>query len=450
MELSGWGRYPRALCNVIRPERVAEATPPAEGHLIARGQGRSYGDAAMSADGLVMLTEALDKVRAFDESTGLLTAQAGMTIAEVLRAFVPKGWFPSVTPGTKFVSLGGSVAADVHGKNHHHDGTFGAHVAELEIILADGSRTRCSEHSDAELFRATVGGMGLTGIITEVTFQLIPIETAYMIVQHHRARDLNAALRLLEDESWDEQYTVAWVDCLAGGSNLGRSIVMRGHHARVAELPESISEPMLIKPRGERNLRFDLPSWILNSLTASIFNKFYYRWQGGKQNTFVSDYDSYFYPLDAIGDWNRLYGKRGFVQYQCVLPAVAAQRGLQLLLEELARSRQHAFLSTLKRFGAEGSGLLSFPMAGYTLALDLPVGDASLFTFLDRLDEIVVRHGGRVYLAKDARLRAETFREMYTRFDEWQRIKAKIDPDDCFSSDLSHRLGMGAMEYNGR
>lgn len=442
MELSGWGRYPRGRFSVVRPQSIVEAVPPASGHMIARGQGRSYGNAAMCEDGLVMLTERLNRFLAFDDETGLLRAEAGATIAQVLQEFIPQGWFPSVTPGTKYVSLGGCVAADVHGKNHHHVGTFGAHVMELELVGADRSRRHCSPASDAELFWATVGGMGLTGLITEVVFQLMPIESAYMIVRHRRAYDLDALLGLLEEKAIDDEYTLAWIDCLSGGRSLGRGVLMYGHHATLAELPGNIKEPMQTRSRWQHNLRFDLPSWILNRLTAAQFNNLYFQWQGARKGPYLTDYHSYFYPLDGIGNWNRMYGRRGFVQYQCVLPSAHAREGLKILLEELSCSRQPCFLATLKRLGAEGRGLLSFPMSGYTLTLDIPLGDPHLFPFLEQLDEIVLKHGGRVYLAKDARLGAETFQAMYPRFPEWQRIKAKIDPDNRFSSDLGRRLGM--------
>src|ERR1700687_3668402 len=327
-EISGWGRYLRRLSTVTRPERLCEAVPPASGHMIVRGQGRSYNNAAMSQDGLVMLSERLDRVLAFDETTGVLRAEAGTTFAKVLDELIPRGWFPTVTPGTKFVSLGGCVAADVHGKNHHRDGTFGAHVADLEIVLADSSRRRCSPQQDAELFWATVGGMGLTGIISEISFRLRPIETAYMLVEHRQASNLDDLLRILEDETLDDHYSVAWIDCLATDRSMGRGVFMRGHHAEVAELGK-VEEPLSVKPRRRFNLPFDLPSWILNSLTGSAFNKFYYWSQGRPQGPFVTDYNSFFYPLDSVGNWNRIYGARGFVQYQCVFPPVTAPRGLR-------------------------------------------------------------------------------------------------------------------------
>lgn len=443
MELSGWGRYPRAVNSVFEPATIDQAVPPADTRMIVRGQGRSYGDAAMSQDGLVMLSQRLDRFISFDETTGLLTAEAGATLAEVLRKFVPRGWFPSVVPGTKFVSLGGSVAADIHGKNHHRDGSIGSHVPRFEIRLADGSSKICTPKSEEELFWATVGGMGLTGILTEVTLELIPIESPFMIVQHHQARNLDESLKMFEDRAYDEHYTVAWMDCLAKGSSLGRGILIRGHHARQSELPEAFrKDDSLGLPRRNFNLKFGLPSWVLNSLSVALFNETYYRRQGRRKEPFIQHYDNFFFPLDRIENWNRMYGKRGFLQYQCVLPAREATRSMQFLFEELARSRRPSFLSVLKRFGPANDGLLSFPLEGYTLTLDLPISDPSLFAFLDRLDEIVLSCGGRVYLAKDARLRAETFRAMYARLNEWQRVKSRVDPENRFDSDLARRLGL--------
>ncbi len=411
--------------------------------MIVRGQGRSYNSAAMSEDGLVMLGERLDRVIAFDETTGILRAEAGTTLAKVLDEFVPRGWFPPVTPGTKFVSLGGCVAFDVHGKNHHRDGAFGAHVAELEIVLADGSRRRCSPQQGAELFWATVGGMGLTGIITEVAFRLLPIATAYLVVDHRRAVDLDDLLTMLEDQRLDDHYSVAWIDCLARGRSLGRGVLMRGHHAAVAGLRGRAENPLRLEPRRRFNLSFDLPSGLLNSFTGAAFNQFYHWSQARSEEPFISDYDRFFYPLDSVGNWNRVYGRRGFVQYQCVFPPTTAARGLRILLEELAHSRRASFLGVLKRFGPAGSGLLSFPMEGYTLAIDLPVTNPELFTVLDRLDEIVLEHGGRIYLAKNPHLKPESFRTMYPRVAEWERIKAQVDPMNRFSSDLSRMLELG-------
>jgi len=391
-----------------------------------------------------MLSERLNRVARFDEKSGLLKAEAGTTLADILDAFVPQGWFPPVVPGTKFVSLGGCVAADIHGKNHHHAGTFGRHVTALEIVGADRTRVHCSPDDEPELFWATVGGMGLTGIMTEVNLQLLPIESPYMVVQHTRAKDLDTSLSMLESERWDDDYTVAWIDCVAG-RGLGRSVLIRGHHAKRSDLPPHLKKIMDSPKSRQHKLRFGFPPWALNRFTMAAFNETFYGWQGRRKEPFIETFDHFFFPLDRIENWNRMYGKKGFVQYQCVLPLAESQRGLQELMAELARSRRSSFLSVLKRFGPAGSGLLSFPMEGHTLTLDFPIRDEGLFPFLDRLDDIVLKHGGRVYLAKDARMRAETFRAMYPRFAEWQRMKSRIDPENRFDSDLARRLRMSAV-----
>jgi decaprenylphospho-beta-D-ribofuranose 2-oxidase len=449
IEIYGWGRYPRANALAVTPDALDQVGPAAAGSLIARGQGRSYGDAAILSDGLVMLTKRLSRLGSWNKDKGLLTAEAGATIAGILDSPDMEGWFPSVVPGTKAVSLGGAVAADIHGKNHHRDGSFGAHVAELEIVLADGERVRCSRGCRPELFWATIGGMGLTGIITEVTFEMIPIETPYLIVQHSQAKDLDAALELCASPESDDHYTVAWLDGVARSRSLGRGVFMSGHHASLDELPARLHHRR-IRPRRKHNLPFDFPGWLLNSFTVGAFNEMYYRRQASRNAPFVCDYESFFFPLDRIGNWNRMYGKRGFIQYQCVLPSAQAERGLKSLLHELARSNRSSYLAVLKRFGPEGKGLLSFPMEGYTLTLDFPVSDARLFSFLDQLDRIVLQHEGRVYLAKDARLRPQVFSSMYPRLNEWLLFKSKIDPDNRFDSDLARRLGLRAGAVSAR
>lgn len=449
--ISGWGRYPVQSCELERPERYADLRPDAAS-VIARGQGRSYGDAALNENRRVLLTERVNRLLEFDAEQGILRAEAGATLAEILDAVVPKGWFLPVTPGTKFVSLGGCVAADVHGKNHHHDGSFGEHVLSIELILADGSRVACSPSENSELFWATMGGMGLTGIIGEVTLKLIPIASAYMMVRHHAAGNLEQLFQHLQNPAMDDRYTVAWIDSLATGKNLGRGIAMCGHHAAMQELSVDFSDALVSKSeRSRRSVPFDLPAWALNPLSIGAFNAIYYRCEGSKHQPFLTGYDPYFYPLDAIGHWNRLYGKRGFVQYQCVIPERSAFDGIKALLQELSGSRRPSFLAVLKRLGAQGRGMLSFPMAGYTLALDLPIRsgkllaghpDDGLFALLNKLDEIVLQHGGRVYLAKDARLSADSFRAMYPRYPEWLKVKNMVDPQNRFSSSLARRLGI--------
>ena len=304
-----------------------------------------------------MLSERLNRVVSFNEKSGLLKAEAGTSLADILATFVPQGWFPPVVPGTRLVTVGGSVAADIHGKNHHHAGTFGRHVTELQMVTADGSRVRCSPDHDPELFWATVGGMGLTGIITEVELQLIPIESPYMVVRQSQAKDLDTSLSLLEGEQWDDEYTVAWIDCVAG-RGLGRSILIRGHHAKRSDLPRRLEEATVTPKSRQHKLRFGFPPWALNRFTMAAFNETFYGWQGRRKEPFIDTFDRFFFPLDRIEDWNRMYGRKGFVQYQCVLPQGESERGLQEIMEELVRNRRSSFLSVLKRFGPAGSGLL--------------------------------------------------------------------------------------------
>lgn len=440
-QLSGWGCYPISEAYVERPERYSDLGVPSKATL-ARGLGRSYGDAALNADGTVVLMERLNRFLSFDETSGVLRAEAGTTLEEILDFFVPRGWFLPVTPGTKYATLGGCIAADVHGKNHHQDGTFGAHISEIELLTAIGSKRKCSPKEDPDLFWATVGGMGLTGIITEATLKLIPIETAFIKVRHYAAKNLDEILDLMNDKSKDDKYSVAWIDCLSTGADFGRSILMTGHHAMCKELPVSIKEPLSIKPCNKHAVPFNMPSWLLNPWTVKAFNALVYKYQGAKTEPFLTDYESYFYPLDSLTHWNRLYGKKGFLQYQFVVPSGHANISLRVLLEELTQSRRVSFLAVLKKFGTEGNGTLSFPQEGYTLALDIPISDPELFPFLDHLDELVLKYEGRLYLAKDSRMKPETFKAMYPRYPKWLQVKSLCDPTWKFSSDLSRRLQM--------
>lgn len=431
-ELTGWGRYPRTGTSVARPERYAELAAWAGQACLARGAGRAYGDAAVSAEGATLLMTRLNRFIAFDADTGLLRAEAGVTLDEILRAVMPQGWFLPVTPGTRYVTLGGAIAADVHGKNHHHVGSFSAFVREFELFTP-GGRLVCSPAENVAAFNATVGGMGMTGLIGEVVLQLRRVPSGDMQVQHLPARDLNEAMAIMAAPEHDDEYTVAWIDCLASGKSLGRSVFMRGHHAD-GPLGHGPAPAKLALP-------VNLPALALNRWSVKAFNAFYYRWEGRKRKPFRCDIAPFFYPLDGIRDWNRLYGKPGFVQYQFVLPTASAAEGLRTVLDRLARSGNASFLAVLKRFGAQGSGLLSFPTEGWTLALDLPLRQDTL-GLLDTLDAVVLEHGGRVYLAKDARLAASALPRMYPRLDEWRRIRRELDPDGLFLSALGQRLEM--------
>ncbi len=441
--LSSWGNYPVVKTTVLRPERYRDLFA-IEGPFIPRGLGRSYGDAALLTNGNVVISERLDRILDFEPTTGLLRAEPGLSLEAILHHFVPRGWFLPVTPGTKFATLGGCVAADVHGKNHHHEGTLGAHIEEIELILADRTVRRCSPKYDSDLFWATVGGMGLTGTISEVALRLQPIESSYIIARHYPATDLANAMSLLSEGGADDKYSVAWIDCLASGSDLGRSIVILGHHAKQNELPPKLQNaPLQLPNTRQYTVPISLPFSFVNSFSVRLFNALYYRVQSSKNGLEVMSYDSFFYPLDAIGQWNRIYGKKGFIQYQFVLPTEQAHEGLKAILERLAKSQRASFLAVLKRFGEQGKGLLSFPRAGFTLALDIAVSDEDLFPFLDQLDEMVLHYGGRVYLAKDARLNADRFKAMYPNYELFQAIKKQVDPTGLIRSDLSKRLGLG-------
>jgi len=401
--------------------------------LIARGAGRSYGDACLNEDGDTVMTERLNRMLAFDPEAGTVRCEAGVLIADLLEVFVPRGWFPPVTPGTKFVTLGGAVAADVHGKNHHRDGSFGRFVRELTLLLPSGEVVTCSATSHPDLFGATVGGMGLTGIILEVELALQPVETPHIAYRGFKARDLAEAFELFDEHEPAHRYSVAWLDCLARGRHLGRSVLMFGNHATREEAGER---------RGRRTGRavrvpVDVPAGLLNPLSMRAFNAAYYALKPARARSLVH-YDPFFYPLDSVLDWNRVYGRRGLVQYQCVLPPDTSRDGLTRLLELCSSRGRGSFLVVLKRFGAQ-DGWLSFPRPGYTLALDMPVTPGVL-EFLDELDTVVLRHGGRVYLAKDARLAPATFRAMYPDWPRWAEVRARVDPHGVLASAMSRRL----------
>ncbi len=440
MRLSGWGRHPwadGALLAVRTGGDVTRRLRPAAS-LIARGNGRAYGDAALNPQGMLSMLP-MDRLLAFDPATGLLTCEAGVTLADILAVFGPRGWFPVVTPGTKFVTIGGAIAADVHGKNHHRDGGFGAHVRSLDLALADGRVVTCGPGREPELFAATLGGMGLTGVILRASFRLRPIETAWIRQETRRAATLDDALALFE-QSGDRSYSVAWIDALAGGASLGRSVLMLGEHAVASDLPAGLrAAPLVSGRRGTLRVPCDFPGCALNRHSVAAFNEAYYRL--AVPGTRLVDLERFFYPLDALLDWNRLYGRRGFVQYQCVVPRAAAAGGLRRLLTATAASGLASFLAVLKLLGPQGAGLLSFPLDGYTLALDFPA-TAPVFALFRELDAIVADHGGRLYLAKDARMDAEALRRGYPELDRFLAARQAWGARSIFHSLQSRRLGI--------
>ena len=381
-----------------------------------------------------------NRMLAFDGVTGQLIAEAGVLLADIISAFLPRGWFPSVTPGTKFVTLGGMIAADVHGKNHHRDGSFGNFVDWIDVMCTDGNVQHCSRDENKELFEWTVGGMGLTGIILRAAVRLLPIETGWIKQKTITAPNLDAAISALEDAQ-NATYSVAWVDCQSAKSKLGRSLIMLGEHAQLDDLePAQREKPYDTGEKRMFSIPLDMPSFLINSLTAQYFNRLYY-WRGGRNaGVKLVDWDSFFYPLDAILDWNRIYGRRGFVQFQCVLPLKQSRDGLHALLDSVSKAGVASFLTVLKRFGEQKSRF-SFPMIGYTLAMDFPANRRSL-NLMTALDKIVIRHGGRFYLAKDSRMTADTLAQSDRRTVDFVKMRNKTGLKDNFQSAQSERLAL--------
>ena len=434
-EIAGWGRHPVGRGRVQRPERLAL---PAGGRpLVPRGLGRAYGDPALpsSPGGLVLETTRADRIHSFEPATGRLHCEAGLSLAEILRVFVPRGWFPPVTPGTKFITVGACVACDVHGKNHHRDGSFGSFVDRVTLCTADGRLVECGPDRERELFLATLGGMGLTGLIVDVTLRLRRVESPWIVLETQGMASLDAMLEGLRLSATHWPYTVGWIDCLARGADLGRGILMRGRHATQVEAG------MRRAPRAlPLRVPFDAPEWLLNPLFMRWFNRLYAWSHGTALRRRVVPYDAFFYPLDAVGQWNRLYGRRGFFQYQCVLPRAAGPRPVAILLERLGVAGAASFLAVIKDCGPASDAYLSFPMEGTTLALDLPNRGAVTEALVHDLNATVIEHGGRVYLAKDAVTRAEDFARMMPRLAEWRAVRERWDPGHRFRSAQSVRL----------
>jgi len=439
--LSGWGRYPAAECRIYRPDFRREAVEllanGPERSFAPRGLGRSYGDAAINAGAGVLLSARLNRFIAFDPGTGVLECEAGASLASIIETYLPRGWFLPVTPGTRHVTIGGAIAADVHGKNHHHAGTFSRFVLDLRLATSDGEILRCSPGENSETFWATVGGAGLTGFILSARIRLQKVETAWVLADFRRVGDLQEAMARLTETDPNYEYSVAWIDCLAPRRSRGRSLLLQANAARAADLPRGIVPLPLPGPERFRT-PVALPSFVLNTFSVSLFNAMYYRLHPTGERRLV-DYGRYFYPLDSIRNWNRLYGRRGFVQYQVVFPLDSSQAGLSSLLERLSRSGYGCFLGVLKRFGQAGPAPLSFPFPGYTLALDLPVRPG-LVEFLRETDQLLLDFGGRIYFAKDATSTAEGFARMYPRLEEFRQARSKVDPGDRLSSSLGRRL----------
>lgn len=439
MKIANWGNYPTIESNITSLEFEDEIInyTAQNLHFITRGNGRSYGDSSL--DTHIFSTLKFNKILSFDTENGIICCQSGVLLSEILEVIVPKGFFLPVTPGTKFITVGGAVGADVHGKNHHKEGCFSAHIIDFELLNAQNKVIKCSKTENAELFWLTCGGMGLTGIILNATFRLKKIATAYIRQESIKARNLEEIMDLFEN-SQDWTYTMAWLDCLQKGNSLGRSVMMRGEHAELEEISQSEkAKPLYLAQKPKLSIPFYFPNFALNSFSVKAFNFLYYNKQFTKQSNQIIPYEPFFYPLDAIYHWNRMYGKNGFTQYQFVLPKENSKQGLALLLNRISKSGQGSFLVVLKLFGkANLLSPLSFPIEGYTLALDFKI-QKGIFELLDELDKIVLDLGGRLYLAKDARMKADFFAQTY-QFD-----KQKIDQFflSCkFDSLQARRLGL--------
>jgi FAD/FMN-containing dehydrogenase len=429
-----WGRFPRATHTAVLPVTWRSEPPPLgdlDTPVLPFACGRSYGDSCLNNGGVLLDVAPLKRFIAFDDATGILRCEAGVTLAEILELVVPRGWFPPVVPGTKWVSIGGAIANDIHGKNHHVAGTFGCHVTGFELLRSSGERLFCSPEHNVGLFQATIGGLGLTGLILWAELHLKRIPGAAIAMERIRFRRLEEFLELSAADS-DHEYTVAWVDCLARRSRLGRGLFLRGDHtpAQSAAVLRPATAPSRLR------VPFDPPGVLLNSLTASAFNAVYYRSQLRAKVKKVVPYDPFFFPLDGVHGWNRLYGRRGFLQYQCVVPDEGERGPIRTILERISRAREASFLAVLKRFGSVPSpGLLSFPRPGITLALDFRYRGRPTLRLLDHLDEVVRAAGGAVYPAKDARMSGESFRRY---FPAWETFAAYVDPQ--FSSSFWRRV----------
>lgn len=445
--LTGWGRTAPTSAHLVRPRSyeevvaaIRECALPGRRGGIARGLGRAYGDAAQNAGGAVLDMTGLDAIHAIDSAGGTVLCDAGISLHRLMEVLLPLGWFVPVTPGTRYVTVGGAIGADIHGKNHHVSGSFSRHVLAFELLTADGE-IRVVERG-TELFDATAGGMGLTGVILTATVRLQPVETSLMTVDTERARDLDDLLARLTATDHRYRYSVAWIDLLARGAALGRSVLTRGDHAPLDALPARTRRaPLAFRPGRLPAAPSFIPNGLLGRTTVGLFNEFWYRRAPVSRVGEIQRMPAFFHPLDGVPHWNRVYGRGGFVQYQFVI-GYGKEEALRRIVRRISDRRCPSFLAVLKRFGDGDAGWLSFPMPGWTLALDIPADLPGLPAFLDELDEEVAAADGRVYLAKDSRVRPELLSAMYPRLDSFRSLRARMDPRQVFRSDLSRRLNL--------
>lgn len=435
-EPQSWGRYPKVTHAQVLPVYWRSDMPDlaqSDRPMLPHAYGRSYGDSCLNENGVSLDVSHLNRFISFDEGTGLLCCEAGVSLAEILKVMVPRGWFLPVTPGTKFVSVGGAIANDIHGKNHHAGGTFGCHVVRFKLLRSDGQRLVCSSEENPELFHATIGGLGLTGLILWAEFKLKRIANPYIDSDHIRFSSLEEFFELSAESDKDFEYTVSWVDLLVGGEALCRGIFTRGNHNQAPELAQKpLKKPLPLA------VPFDLPQIALSKLTVKGFNELYYHKQLPKRVHKIESYDPFFYPLDGIHEWYRMYGKRGFLQYQFVVPFEGGRESMREIIGRIRQSGAGSFLTVLKEFGeVKSPGMLSFPRPGLTLALDFAYAGEKTLRLLDELDAIVRHYDGAIYPAKDARMAAESFQQFYPR---WQEFSQYIDPQ--FSSSFWRRVSV--------
>lgn len=430
--MKSWGNYPDVSGKIFsfKDETEAKNIVSSTQNLIAYGNGRSYGDSALANH--IVKTNSYKYFLDFDEEIGLLHLQSGVLLSEIIDVFLPRGWFLQVTPGTKFVTVGGAIASDVHGKNHHVKGCFSECLKEFTLCVSNSEILTCSREENSEFFHATCGGMGLTGIILDAKIYLEKVNSSYIDQEIVPTANLKETLDNLKAYKYST-FSVAWIDCLSRGTNLGRSILILGEFSKDSRL--------IYKKRKKLKIPFFMPSFLLNSLTVKAFNFFYYHKNSLGNRRTKMDLESFFYPLDAIVDWNKIYGKRGFVQYQLILPEKIAYKGLKKIVERISESGKGSFLTVLKLYGPKNDNWLSFPIKGYSLALDFKI-DNEIFDLLDDLDKIVLEYKGRVYLTKDARLSKEAFHASYVDVQKFIKFREQHGLDKIFMSKQSQRLGI--------
>ena len=432
MSFMSWGMYPKVKNTIFKFDKKKTLRKIINEHdkLIPCGNGRSYGDSALNSN--IVDVRSKNYFIDFNEEIGLLHIQAGVLLSEILESFVPRGWFLKVTPGTKFITVGGAIASDIHGKNHHIEGCFSECIKEFKIMLADGEVVTCSKEATPNLFKATCGGQGLTGIILDAKIYLKKINSQYINQTTIKTKNLKETFKAFE-EYQDKPYSVAWIDCLAKGDKIGKCLLMVGDFRDDGKLD--------YKVKKQKSIPFNFPSFVLNNWSVRVFNWLYYGKVKQKLSKQIVDIDTFFYPLDAIGHWNHIYGKNGFTQYQFILPKESSYEGLEEVLTAISKSGKGSFLAVLKLYGKANDNYLSFPMEGYSLALDFKI-EKGLFDLLDKLDEIVVKYKGRIYLAKDVRVSKKTFEKGYPKIESFRQYRKENKMDSKFQSLQSKRVGI--------